>query len=160
MEYNEETYPKDSAVQKWNELIMESTLKFGRAADMATGYKQQLIEAGFENVTEVLYKWPQNTWPKDPKMKEIGKSLIASASFLHFSLCNPRIKRGAVSHLVLVLMEQTGAWHAENFTTGLSGLSMAAFTRGLGWTAEELEVFLVDVRKSMKDTKIHGYYPM
>jgi hypothetical protein len=57
-------------------------------------------------------------------------------------------------------MNQIGAWQAENFTSGLSGLSMALFTRALGWTAEELEVFLVDVRKSMKDTKIHGYYPM
>jgi hypothetical protein len=48
----------------------------------------------------------------------------------------------------------------ENFSTGLSGLSMALFTRGLGWTKEELEVFLVEVRKSMKDKSIHGYYPM
>lgn len=48
----------------------------------------------------------------------------------------------------------------ENFSDGLSGLSMAVFTRGLGWTQEELEVFLVEVRKSIKDTKIHGYYPM
>jgi hypothetical protein len=37
---------------------------------------------------------------------------------------------------------------------------MALFTRGLGWTKEELEVFLVEVRKSMKDKSIHGYYPM
>jgi hypothetical protein len=51
-------------------------------------------------------------------------------------------------------------WMHENFSTGLSGLSMAVFTRGLGWTKEELEVFLVEVRKSMKNTKIHGYYPM
>jgi hypothetical protein len=48
----------------------------------------------------------------------------------------------------------------ENFSSSLSGLSMALYTRGLGWTAEETEVFLVDVRKSMKDTKVHGYYPM
>lgn len=47
-----------------------------------------------------------------------------------------------------------------NFSEGLSRLSMAVFTRGLGWSQEELEVFLVEVRKSMKDTKIHGYYPM
>jgi hypothetical protein len=48
----------------------------------------------------------------------------------------------------------------ENFTSGLSGLSMALFTRGLGWTPEETEAFLVTVRKDMKDTKIRGYYTM
>jgi hypothetical protein len=73
MEYNDDNYPRDSAVHKWNEFIMESTLKFGRDADKVTGYKQQLIDAGFENVTEVQYKWPQNTWPKDRKLKEIGE---------------------------------------------------------------------------------------
>lgn len=48
----------------------------------------------------------------------------------------------------------------ENFSDGLSGLSMAVFTRGLGWTQEELEIFLIEVRKSMKDPNVHGYYPM
>lgn len=51
-------------------------------------------------------------------------------------------------------------WTLEKFTTGLQGISLALFTRGLGWTAEELEVFLVDVRKDMKNTTIRAYYPM
>jgi hypothetical protein len=57
-------------------------------------------------------------------------------------------------------MRSKGMWTLENFTTGLQGISLALFTRGLGWTAEELEVFLVDVRKDLRDTKIHAYYPM
>jgi hypothetical protein len=51
-------------------------------------------------------------------------------------------------------------WMLENFSSGISGLSLAVFTRALGWSQDELEVFLVDVGKSMKDTKVHGYYPM
>jgi hypothetical protein len=51
-------------------------------------------------------------------------------------------------------------WMLENFSHGLSGLSLAVFTRALGWTQDELEMFLVDVRKSMKDTEVHGFYPM
>jgi hypothetical protein len=54
----------------------------------------------------------------------------------------------------------SGMWMLENFSKGLSGLSIAVFTRVLGWTQEELEVFLAEVRKSMEDTKVHGYYPM
>lgn len=40
------------------------------------------------------------------------------------------------------------------------GLSVAIFTRLLGWTVEELEVFLVDVRREMRDTSIHAYWSM
>jgi hypothetical protein len=51
-------------------------------------------------------------------------------------------------------------WNQENITRSLYGLSVALFTRGLGWALEELEVFLVDVRKNMSDTKIHAWAPM
>ena len=51
-------------------------------------------------------------------------------------------------------------WTLENFTSGLSAFSMAPFTRVLGWTKEEVEVFLVDVRREMNDRKIHAYWPV
>lgn len=51
-------------------------------------------------------------------------------------------------------------WHQENLTSGLMGLSVAIFTRLLGWNVEELELFLVDVRREMKDTSIHAYWSM
>lgn len=53
-----------------------------------------------------------------------------------------------------------GMWMYSNLSGGVEGISMAIFTRGLGWSAQEVEAFLVDVRKDMKDTKIHGYYTM
>jgi hypothetical protein len=34
--------------------------------------KCQIEEAGFVDVEERKYKWPIGTWPKDPKMKELG----------------------------------------------------------------------------------------
>jgi short-subunit dehydrogenase involved in D-alanine esterification of teichoic acids len=49
-------------------------------------------------------------------------------------------------------------WQLENVTSGLEGFSMAIFTRVLGWTKPEVDVFLADVRKEMKDTKIHVYW--
>lgn len=48
----------------------------------------------------------------------------------------------------------------ENIAGGLSGLSMALYTRELGWDPQELEVFLVNVRKDLKDRSKHGYWPM
>ncbi|KAH7327120.1 S-adenosyl-L-methionine-dependent methyltransferase [Rhexocercosporidium sp. MPI-PUGE-AT-0058] len=56
--------------------------------------------------------------------------------------------------------KEIGMWTCENFTSGLSGISMALFTRVFGWTPEQLEVFLVDVRKEMKDPRIYAYWPM
>jgi hypothetical protein len=51
-------------------------------------------------------------------------------------------------------------WVNEDVAPSLEGLSYAAFTRGLGWSKEETEVFLAGVRKDMNDTKIHAYFEM
>jgi hypothetical protein len=56
--------------------------------------------------------------------------------------------------------KELGMWNYANMGESTSGISMALFTRGLGWSVEELEVFLVDVRKEMKSTKIHAYWNM
>jgi len=53
---------------------------------------------------------------------------------------------------MLGLMQQT------NILDGIHGMSINLFTKVLGWTVQEVEVFLVDVRKDLKDTRIHFYY--
>lgn len=66
------TWPEDSSLKKWTEMMQEASLKFGRDASSAEQYKEQMIAAGFEDVVEIKYKWPMNRWPKDAKMKELG----------------------------------------------------------------------------------------
>jgi hypothetical protein len=124
IEDNDASFPENCAVKKWTDFVIDAAKNLGRPLDSAKDYKAQLIDAGFKNVIEKKYMWPQNGWPKDRKLKELG------------------------------------VWMLENFTSDLSGLSMALYTRGLGWTAEEVEAFLVDVRKSMRDKSVHVYYPM
>jgi hypothetical protein len=51
-------------------------------------------------------------------------------------------------------------WTYENLGVGASGLSLALFTRALGWSADQVEVFLVDVRKAMRNKAIHSYWPV
>jgi hypothetical protein len=53
-----------------------------------------------------------------------------------------------------------GEWSNLNTVNLLNGLSMALFTRCLGWTPEEVNVFLVDVRKDLNNPKIHAYWSM
>jgi hypothetical protein len=40
---------------------------------------------------------------------------------------------------------------------GLQAITMGPFTRGLGWTPEEVEVFLVKVRKDLMNSSVHSF---
>lgn len=59
---------------KWGNFCIEAAKNLNRSINSANWYKEQMEAAGFENVVEVVYKWPTNQWPKDPKTKEMGKS--------------------------------------------------------------------------------------
>lgn len=54
--------------------------------------------------------------------------------------------------------KELGMWNHENMSSGVEGFTMAAFTRIHNWTKEEVQAFLVDVRKDLKDKSIHGYW--
>lgn len=42
---------------------------------------------------------------------------------------------------------------------GLSAICRRAFCQGLGWTDVQVEMFLVDVRRSLNDAGVHAYFP-
>lgn len=69
---NDGQWPQDSALYKWAALWAEGMLKMGRDAECARKYKDQMIAAGFVNVKETVYVVPNNQWPKDKRLKEIG----------------------------------------------------------------------------------------
>ncbi|KAF2431682.1 S-adenosyl-L-methionine-dependent methyltransferase [Tothia fuscella] len=72
------TFPPNCALHQWG-LKIEAGMKiFGREL-AATKYKQYMLDAGFVDVVEVPFVWPQNTWPKDPKLKELGKWNLANS---------------------------------------------------------------------------------
>lgn len=55
-------------------------------------------------------------------------------------------------------LKRLGAWSERNWLDGVAAFSYAPFgSRGLGWTQEEIEVFLVGVRQSISDRKYHAY---
>ncbi len=53
--------------------MAEAASKMRGSADAAVRYKAQVEAAGFINVTETRYIWPSNCWPKNKKLKELGK---------------------------------------------------------------------------------------
>jgi hypothetical protein len=57
-------------------------------------------------------------------------------------------------------LRQSGLFNLIGFVDGISGLSQKVFTHGLGWSIEEMEVLLMQVRDECKNRKIHTYFPM
>jgi hypothetical protein len=55
---------------------------------------------------------------------------------------------------------EIGAWTSENILSGLQGISLMLFTNVLGWSAADVETFLVGVRKDLKNRNIHAYWPV
>ncbi|KAF5962590.1 methyltransferase [Fusarium bulbicola] len=118
------TMTPETALYQWSKLLLEATEKMGRPFGETMTYETQMEAAGFQNVTQQVFKWPQNRWPKDQKCKELG------------------------------------SWTLENISSGLDGISIALFTRVLGWSKPQLDVFLTDVRKDLKNPSIHAYWPI
>ncbi|KAK1994669.1 TAM domain methyltransferase [Colletotrichum falcatum] len=56
--------------------------------------------------------------------------------------------------------KKLGFWTQENFGAALEAICMAPFTRVLGWTLDEVNVFLAGVRKDLKNKSYHGYCPV
>ncbi|QPC70710.1 hypothetical protein HYE68_001462 [Fusarium pseudograminearum] len=113
---------KTSPAVKWQLGLIEGSRKLGRPLGESDKYKSIVEKAGFENVVETVYRWPTNSWPKDPKLKELGK------------------------------------WNLANFDSGLEGVSLALFNRVLGWPKEEILTLCADVRKELRNPKVHAYW--
>ncbi|SCO76926.1 related to TAM domain methyltransferase [Fusarium oxysporum] len=110
--------------QLWLKTLCEGSAKFGKPIDCAPLWKDKLIAAGFENVREEIRKMPLGSWPKDPKLKEIGKyQSIQEAQAI------------------------------ESYTPQI-------FSAVLGWSQEEIQVFMAKVKNEIKDPSIHLYLPV
>ncbi|MCJ1382886.1 hypothetical protein MMC17_005999 [Xylographa soralifera] len=55
-------------------------------------------------------------------------------------------------------LKEVGAWNYLQCTEGLEAFCYAIFTRTLGYTKEEVEVFCANARKELKDSKQHALF--
>lgn len=62
-------------ILRWGELLCEAARKIGRpmGSEVSERYVHWMKEAGFVDVQQKMFMWPQNSWPKDPFMKELGR---------------------------------------------------------------------------------------
>ncbi|KAJ6437959.1 UMTA methyltransferase family protein [Purpureocillium lavendulum] len=77
--YSEDDSLKDdSPLVHLMDLLMEACNRIGRTLNPAPSFKHWVNEAGFTNVQEQRFKLPVGSWPKDPRLKEIGTFLAVN----------------------------------------------------------------------------------
>ncbi|KAI9035622.1 class I SAM-dependent methyltransferase [Aspergillus affinis] len=57
----------------WQEKLDTASCQFGKRMNIAPHLEGWMHEAGFANVTDDVYKCPVGSWPKSPRLKEIGR---------------------------------------------------------------------------------------
>jgi len=139
---DDSTVRDDTALGQWQKFYEEGQRKTGRVFTVVRDRIQRkcMEEAGFVDIQEFSFKvrerrqWcvplfllivaqqiPIGSWPKDPKLKELG---------------------------------QYGQLVLEADTEGYI-LFMA---NTLGWTREEIQVYIAHLRREVRSGKIHAYY--
>jgi SAM-dependent methyltransferase len=69
-----------STVKEWFDLAIEAGKRRGQPfATEPPNYERYLKEVGFVNVHVEILTWPLNSWPEDPKMKELGRWVLLNA---------------------------------------------------------------------------------
>jgi hypothetical protein len=83
---DDNTLPEDSACVLWGKLLCEAFAKIGKPIIPVRDYEPLLEETGFVNVRSRIMKRPTNDWPRDPRMKEIGRVRHLFLRMLHETL--------------------------------------------------------------------------
>ncbi|GAB1194338.1 hypothetical protein APSETT444_003582 [Aspergillus pseudonomiae] len=70
---DDESLAKAPNAKQWMDNLVKGLRKFGKPVDNVGGWKEKLNDAGFVDLHQEIRKLPIGPWPKDPKLKEIGK---------------------------------------------------------------------------------------
>lgn len=58
------------------------------------------------------------------------------------------------------VLKNVGRYWQAVLVDGLQPIALGPMTRGLGWTREEVEVWLVNVRRAYYDKSVHSHMPL
>jgi hypothetical protein len=62
----------DTALSQAAQLLLDGTTALSHPFIDLVTLKPLLKSAGFTSISEERYFWPSNTWPRDPRLKEVG----------------------------------------------------------------------------------------
>ena len=117
-------------------------------------------EAGFEGVMARRFRLPLGPWPKDQHLVGVffcARALCASFFFVSFwdiwgEGCRKLLTFSGV------WQKTVGSWNLIQVEEGLEGFTLRLFTQVLKWDPKEVQVLLANVRKNLRDPKIHAQY--
>ncbi|KAI2602466.1 S-adenosyl-L-methionine-dependent methyltransferase [Hypoxylon sp. NC1633] len=64
--------PTESALYRWNEMMIEGVTKLGRSWSNVQHYRRFFEESGFENIVEKRFYWPTSPWAKGKYFKTVA----------------------------------------------------------------------------------------
>jgi len=70
---DDETMGPDHFYHTWGKVVIKMGQRFGKSFTIWEENAERMRNVGFVDVVEVHYKWPMNGWPKDEKLKNIGR---------------------------------------------------------------------------------------
>lgn len=59
--------------ERWGKVSLQAGDAFGKSLRIVDESRRRMIKAGFQDVTERRFKVAIGGWPKDPKLKEMGR---------------------------------------------------------------------------------------
>ncbi|KAL9131007.1 MAG: hypothetical protein Q9217_000949 [Psora testacea] len=112
-----------------------------------------------------IYKWCAN---QEEAIQKIGLTLRISGEKLRSWMQSAGFVNVTVHEFKVPIgtwpadrkLRELGAFQLVAMLDGIQGLTMALWTRFLGWTEDEIEVFLAKIRAEWRDRKIHSYWPL
>jgi hypothetical protein len=57
-------------------------------------------------------------------------------------------------------MKLIGAFEMQSLLQGASAFSLRTLAKAYGWTQERTELFLIDMRRDVRDLRYHTYYQL
>ncbi|KAL1967102.1 hypothetical protein VTN77DRAFT_3626 [Rasamsonia byssochlamydoides] len=67
------TLEKAKNLQVWVENLHKASEIFGKSMTLVGTWQDEMLKAGFTDIKSEIIKVPVGTWPKDSKLKELGK---------------------------------------------------------------------------------------
>lgn len=136
---------KDHHMLKWITTLLDASQDLGREPNPGPKLAGWMKDAGFENVRHERFRVPIGPWPKDPHLVR---------SVLEFDYNPPKLR------WLTQRQKTVGAWNLVQIEDGLEGFTLRLYTQFLGWKPEEVAVLLANVRKNLRDPKIHAQFEL
>lgn len=137
--------PPDGALARWFHEMRVAGEILERPLVMASGMKDAYREVGFVDVQERIFKIPTNGWPKDERLKELGR------------MWERQFQQGLSGFSFWLFNRAYGRTREETEVCTNTRLVTARLSQML--TVSQ-QVLLMDVRREFSDTRIHAYIPI